>query len=356
MGHMLEYDSDIGFLAPGWQSWDESTQVRAVIEHHRATGASVGANEMMHAHVHAIVERQLVAPKLPEAARAVARLLEDGYSRHDAIHFVGRALTSVLFGPMTDEATEDANELLRQRYGGIADRGAVAELDFYAPLLGVADEEDEPAVDEKALVDPGARRHDAWSEDDIAQWVVDLSDLFAMSPEGRQVGTRGWAEAVLGGMLEGGTHPAAIRDGAQAVELLMDAPMDLRCEPADAGAIVAEMEAFYRFAARAFDWPVGDDAAKALRGDLVVRQLAKEIKETPDLEELEDLLRSSGVDLSDRQQLIDLVDLVEGSGGMSQLEPPSAPAVPIRRETPRVGRNAPCPCGSGKKYKKCCGR
>lgn len=27
---------------------------------------------------------------------------------------------------------------------------------------------------------------------------------------------------------------------------------------------------------------------------------------------------------------------------------------PIRREQPRVGRNDPCPCGSGKKYKKCC--
>jgi uncharacterized protein len=25
-----------------------------------------------------------------------------------------------------------------------------------------------------------------------------------------------------------------------------------------------------------------------------------------------------------------------------------------RRSTPRVGRNDPCPCGSGKKYKKCC--
>ncbi|MFR8275847.1 MAG: SEC-C metal-binding domain-containing protein, partial [Desulfovibrio fairfieldensis] len=23
---------------------------------------------------------------------------------------------------------------------------------------------------------------------------------------------------------------------------------------------------------------------------------------------------------------------------------------------PRVGRNDPCPCGSGKKYKKCCGQ
>ena len=27
-----------------------------------------------------------------------------------------------------------------------------------------------------------------------------------------------------------------------------------------------------------------------------------------------------------------------------------------RRETPKVGRNDPCPCGSGKKFKKCCGK
>jgi len=26
-----------------------------------------------------------------------------------------------------------------------------------------------------------------------------------------------------------------------------------------------------------------------------------------------------------------------------------------RREAPKVGRNEPCPCGSGKKFKKCCG-
>jgi preprotein translocase subunit SecA len=29
--------------------------------------------------------------------------------------------------------------------------------------------------------------------------------------------------------------------------------------------------------------------------------------------------------------------------------------VTIRREGKKVGRNDPCPCGSGKKYKKCCG-
>ena len=27
-----------------------------------------------------------------------------------------------------------------------------------------------------------------------------------------------------------------------------------------------------------------------------------------------------------------------------------------RREEPKIGRNDPCPCGSGKKYKKCCGK
>ena len=31
-------------------------------------------------------------------------------------------------------------------------------------------------------------------------------------------------------------------------------------------------------------------------------------------------------------------------------------ATTIRREAAKVGRNDPCPCGSGKKYKKCCGR
>lgn len=31
------------------------------------------------------------------------------------------------------------------------------------------------------------------------------------------------------------------------------------------------------------------------------------------------------------------------------------PMAPYVRETPKIGRNDPCSCGSGKKYKKCCG-
>ncbi|MDD5644561.1 MAG: preprotein translocase subunit SecA [bacterium] len=41
-------------------------------------------------------------------------------------------------------------------------------------------------------------------------------------------------------------------------------------------------------------------------------------------------------------------DISDNSGIMKK-------AVPLRRESVKVGRNDPCPCGSGKKYKKCCG-
>lgn len=36
------------------------------------------------------------------------------------------------------------------------------------------------------------------------------------------------------------------------------------------------------------------------------------------------------------------------------LDGPRVPAQPIKSK--KIGRNEPCPCGSGKKYKKCCGR
>ena len=42
---------------------------------------------------------------------------------------------------------------------------------------------------------------------------------------------------------------------------------------------------------------------------------------------------------------------------MSEDAPPAPKLeLPIKRELPKVGRNDPCPCGSGKKFKSCCGR
>jgi preprotein translocase subunit SecA len=46
--------------------------------------------------------------------------------------------------------------------------------------------------------------------------------------------------------------------------------------------------------------------------------------------------------------------LAQGSPARGDAE--TARAEPVRRERPKVGRNDPCPCGSGKKYKKCHGK
>jgi uncharacterized protein YecA (UPF0149 family) len=44
------------------------------------------------------------------------------------------------------------------------------------------------------------------------------------------------------------------------------------------------------------------------------------------------------------------------AGGPARLTPNrTAPPAPIVRKGDKVGRNDPCPCGSGRKYKKCCG-
>ena len=55
--------------------------------------------------------------------------------------------------------------------------------------------------------------------------------------------------------------------------------------------------------------------------------------------------------LTEMQQQQDQ-ELVFSGGG----DGPSPKKKPVRRSNEKVGRNDPCPCGSGKKYKKCCGR
>jgi preprotein translocase subunit SecA len=45
----------------------------------------------------------------------------------------------------------------------------------------------------------------------------------------------------------------------------------------------------------------------------------------------------------------------QGDGEQAPDEGPRI-TIPLKREMPKVGRNDPCPCGSGKKFKQCCGR
>jgi hypothetical protein len=46
--------------------------------------------------------------------------------------------------------------------------------------------------------------------------------------------------------------------------------------------------------------------------------------------------------------------MLDCDGLLTSLQEEKVIETTLRRTGPKVGRNAPCPCGSGKKYKKCC--
>jgi preprotein translocase subunit SecA len=66
-----------------------------------------------------------------------------------------------------------------------------------------------------------------------------------------------------------------------------------------------------------------------------------------DPEEVERLEEERRRKQAEEQERLLSMHLAEGEEGGQQ---------PVRREGDKIGRNADCPCGSGKKYKKCCGR
>jgi preprotein translocase subunit SecA len=47
---------------------------------------------------------------------------------------------------------------------------------------------------------------------------------------------------------------------------------------------------------------------------------------------------------------------IEAEGESVAADPDGEERAPFVREEPKLGRNEPCPCGSGKKYKQCHGR
>jgi tetratricopeptide (TPR) repeat protein len=91
-------------------------------------------------------------------------------------------------------------------------------------------------------------------------------------------------------------------------------------------------------------------------------ELAKRGKDEPVVVELREF------NLGSEKGIDDLCDIYlewprQSEGGLFRRRkervpeaPDDWPTMPIHREAEAVGRNAPCPCGSGRRYKKCCGR
>ncbi|MBF0590116.1 MAG: preprotein translocase subunit SecA, partial [Magnetococcales bacterium] len=68
------------------------------------------------------------------------------------------------------------------------------------------------------------------------------------------------------------------------------------------------------------------------------------------------LLEAARAAASIRGMAMDHPDADEWGSEKSEKDDYELPKQPFRRDTAKVGRNVPCPCGSGRKYKHCCGR
>lgn len=87
----------------------------------------------------------------------------------------------------------------------------------------------------------------------------------------------------------------------------------------------------------------------------VIRILSHvQVQQPEDVEEMERQRREQ----AERQQMEFTHDQSSAMGGESEevSEEAEKPAAPFTREGRKVGRNEPCPCGSGKKYKQCHGK
>jgi hypothetical protein len=102
-------------------------------------------------------------------------------------------------------------------------------------------------------------------------------------------------------------------------------------------------------------------------------QIQREEEQVPQLHHKERQMEEHGVanksddeveqDAAERQSAAQRKRPARGSGRAAQAaqgaragDGDGARAEPVRRDRPKVGRNDPCPCGSGKKYKKCHGK
>jgi preprotein translocase subunit SecA len=97
----------------------------------------------------------------------------------------------------------------------------------------------------------------------------------------------------------------------------------------------------------------------AIKSDVVKIMMNVQVKSQQDVEAIDEAPAVSNVQYqhADYQQAL---AGPSGGGGVAVAAPPAAAAVaaaqPFVRAGEKVGRNDPCPCGSGKKYKHCHGR
>jgi preprotein translocase subunit SecA len=89
-------------------------------------------------------------------------------------------------------------------------------------------------------------------------------------------------------------------------------------------------------------------------------QAAQSVPEAPRLADVQyqhaDFDAQSAMALQDPEALALAAQAPGGATQTAEADSEASAGSPVRRAEPKVGRNDPCPCGSGKKFKQCHGK
>jgi hypothetical protein len=108
---MERYDPDKPIDPQEWMALDEGEREYLVEQYHRKKRIKM-PNLRMHAVFHVVVENQIALGDDIPAGKALARLMQDGLSRHDAVHAIASVIASHMFnlikdGPASEEPNAD---------------------------------------------------------------------------------------------------------------------------------------------------------------------------------------------------------------------------------------------------------
>jgi len=184
------------------------------------------------------------------------------------------------------------------------------------------------------ILPPEAR--DGWRRDQLNEWVVEKAKEIYQKKEGEfGEGTLRYLEKVI--MLQSIDHHW--KDHLLGVDQLKEG-IGLRGYGQKDPLVEYQKEAYQMFL-EMLDRIKKDTIEKLFAIQIAREQGVSEVK----LERKQTFVMSRG-----ERAASDAVSTGMNAGGETE----DGKGVTVRREGKKVGRNDPCPCGSGKKYKKCC--
>jgi hypothetical protein len=205
-------------------------------------------------------------------------------------------------------------------------------------------------------------------DDEFQEWCTRLLNKFAGSPEFNSLpnGNYGFVDYLL----QSGAKYLGVSLATMSVpdlnEIVFEIiPRKTMVEVERAADVIREFNAFFRFVGREYSLASAKKLADVLN-DQAATRLGKELGTESSFGMAKSFFaqgKAAGYDMTSPHDLnlfataynneVGLSHSGSGSEGLSSVESDDYEPT-IRRQSPRIGRNDPCHCGSGRKYKKCC--